>query len=397
MTRRRSLTRSAAILTAIAATVPALAAVPAVASTAAPAASTASTAAGDLIGTLAYRGAEHPYLVGNLADAGKRFGPASPQAKAATAALVANVTSLTHQLAGNRVSRARPLRAGLLARDRAEVAYAAAVVAAHRAGFAGTTGAESRALAALDHSSIGLAAAVHAAVPAVSVALAKTALAALDAGDVKTLKAAALGLPSQFAGVELGSQNLAAVMVAIGQKKSGRPAATSKAVVYRAALEAAFTQHVYQTGLFGEAVLVDGPGSAAAVAAHKADGLNTLLIASLLRDIGAGVSTRSIWNGHITGYSDYLAHLATGTGSVAAADRLFASYETGITTQVHKAVPTIASAKLKATFTMHVTGTLAVFRLEKAGSPALYPTAIIGANMFAEFATSIAKAQTKVH
>lgn len=400
MTVGHHLTRSAVIVTAIAATVPALALSPAQAAnpvraaTVAPAANSASSAAGSLIGTLAYRGAEHPYLVGNLADAAQRFGATSPQARAAAAAVVSNVTAIAHQLSRGSATRARSLQVRLLARDRAEVAYAAAVAAAHRAGVTGTTRGQTRALAGIAAASRALAAAVHASVPEVATAAVAKALTAQNARDEAALKAAALARTTRFAAVEVGSLTFANLLAALGEKETGRAAGSSPAVQYRAALEAVFTEHVYQTGLFGEAVLVDGPTSAAAVAAHQADGVNTVAVASLLRDIGTGVGTRSVWNRHITGYSDYLTHLKTGGSSVAEANRLFASYEAAITTGVHRAVPTLASAKLRATFTMHVTGTLTVFRLEKAASPAVYPMALMCAAMFAGFAATIAEHQT---
>lgn len=405
MTRRQRLTRSAAIVTALAAAVPALAAAPASADTVTGTAartpvSTANSAsgkAGVLVGSLAYRGAEHPYLVGNLADAGKRFGSKSAQAKAAAGALSVNVAGISHLLAGSSVSEAKALRADLLGRDHGEVAYAAAVVAAHEAGAGGTTPAEKHALAVIAGASQKLAGAVHAAVPSVGAPVAEALLAKLNAGDERTLKAAALGQPTQFGLVEAGSINLGTAMAAIGVRESGTTAATSKTVEYRAELEIVFTEHVYQTGLFGEAVLLDGPRSAAAVAARKADDVNTALVSKGLRLIGTPSTTQSVWTRHINGYSDYLTNLKTGGSSVAAADKLFGSYERAIAADLHRAAPTLGStAQLRTVFAMHVTGTLVVFHLEKAGSPKLYPTAQAGAAMLAGLAVKVSEAQTAI-
>ncbi len=403
MTRRQRLTRPAAILTAVAAATAAVATTPAAASTPVPAvaaarpANMASSPVGAFIGTLAYRGAEHPYLVGNLADASKRFGPASAQAKAAAAGLSVNVGAISRLLSGGSAARASSLRGALLARDRGEVAYAAAVLAAHKAGVSGRTAAEKKALAAIGSASRSLAADVHRAAPSISVSAAGSVLAVLNAGDEKALRAAALDQPAQFADVEVGSVSLAKTLVVIGQRASGRPAAMSKAVEYRAALEVAFTEHVYQTGLFGEAVLVYGPSSANAMAAHRADSLNTDLVARLLRDIGSGISARQVWNSHITGYSFYLTNLATGRGSLARAGALFGYYEKHIAIDVHRAAPAVGSvAQLQQVFAMHVGGTLTVFKLEKAGSPKLYPTALMGAAMFADLGAKIAQAQTAI-
>lgn len=396
MTPSRRTTRAAAFVTAAAAAIPALlGTTPASAAVATPATSAARSTTANLIGNLAYRGAEHPYLVGNVADAAKRFGPASAQAKAATAGLTKNVAAIARLLSGGSPTLAATLRRQLLARDHAELAYAAAVLAAHRAGTTGTTAAEAAAIKKLDVASLALARTVHAVVPGISVAEAKQLLGVLNAGDRRTLTAAALGLPAQFADVQAASLSLGAVLAAIGEQAVGTPLARSRAVRFRAALEATFTEHVYQTGLFGEAVLLNGPGSPAAVAARKADDANTAAVSTLLRSIGAPADTRKVWNGHITGYSDYLTHLATGGSSVAAADKLFAAYERGIAANVHDAVPSLGTARLKTMFTMHVAGTLTVFKLEKAGSPALYPTAQMGAAMFAAFATQIAGAQTR--
>lgn len=414
MTRRHHLTRSAAVLTAIAFAAPALATSPAQASSAIPAAvpaapnpaqataaiaalNSASSAAGDLIGTVAYRGAEQPYVVGDLAGAAGRFGSTSPQAKSAAGVVASNANALAHLLCGGSATRQKLLRASLLARDRAEVAYAATVVAAHRAGVSGTTPRQKEALAGVTTASEVLAATIHPTVPTVKTAVIAKALSLQDGRDESALKAAALDRPTQFTAVEVDSLDSARLAVALGQEQLGTPAASSPAVEYRAALEAVFTEHVYQTGLFGEAVLVKGPTSTAAAAAHEADGLNTRLVASLLCHIGTGPDTQSIWNRHITGYSDYLTHLSTGGSSVTKADQLFDSYEAAITAELHRAVPTLASATLRATFTMHVTGTLTVFRLAKSGDPAVYPTAAIGANMFAGFAATIAEHQTTLH
>jgi hypothetical protein len=389
MTRRRRLTRSAAVCTAIAALIPALAATSATAATPMASQNVAGSATGTLVATLAYRGAEHPYLVGNLADAGKRFGPNSAQAKAAAAALAVNKNAIAQRLSGGSATKAQ-VRAALDARDTAEVAYAAAVVAAHRAGVSGTTAAETEALAAVAAGTVRLADAVHATVPAVSVAAAEKGLTTLSAGDEKTLRAAALNEPAQFADVEAGSVSLGSLLAGVGQAKAANATASSRPVEARAALEVAFTEHVYQTGLFGEAVLVFGPKSAAATAAHAADNANTVLVSVLLRDLGSGANTQKVWNSHITGYDDYLTHLATGGSSVAAADTLFASYESGIAADVHHADPALSTTMLKTMLTMHVTGTLVVFHLEKAGSPALYPTALGGAAMLASFGGEIA-------
>lgn len=394
MTRVLRRTRAAAFVTAAVATIPALLSTPAFASAATPATSAGGTATAQLVGALAYRGAEHPYLVGNLADAAKRFGPRSAQAKAATAGLTTNVAAIAKLLSGGSATRATTVRGELLARDHAEVAYAAAVLAAHRAGVTGTTAAEAAAVKSLGVASRALATTLHSAVPSISIADGLRLLAALNAGDRRTLVAAALGRPAQFADVEAGSLSLAAGLAAVGEEAVGTSLARSPAVRFRAGLQAAFTEHVYQTGLFGEAVLLHGPGSPAAVAARKADDANTTLVSALLRSIGAPADTREVWNGHITGYSDYLTHLATGGSSVARADTLFAAYERGIAANVHHAVPALGTARLKTMFTMHVMGTLTVFKLEKAGSPVLYPTAQMGAGMLAGFAGQIAKAQT---
>ena len=391
--RRRA--RAAAVVTAFAATVPALLSVPAFAGAPTPATSAAGSATASLIGTLAYRGAEHPYLVGNVADAAQRFGPTSAQAKAATTALHTNVAAIAGLVAGGSAGRATAVRGELLARDHAEIAYAAAVLAAHRAGAKGTTHAEAAALAQLARASRALARTIHAAASTITVGRAQKLLALLNAGDKATLSAGALGRPAQYADVEAGSVLLGSALAGIGEQAIGTPLARSQAVAYRAELEIAFTEHVYQTGLLGEAVLVHGPGSPDAVAARKADNVNTLVVSGLLRDIGAAPDTAKIWNGHITGYSDYLTHLATGRGSVAEADTLFAAYERGIAADIHHAVPALGARRLKTMFTMHVVGTLVVFKLEKAGSPAVYPTAQMGAAMLAGFAAQIAEAQTR--
>lgn len=373
----------------------------------------AATSTGNLLGTLAYRGAEHPYLVGMVADARKRFGPNSAQANAAQAGLTTNDKALAATLAGSSASIRKAVLGGLGLRDRIELSYAANVVAAKTAGTTATSAAEKQNITALASDASTIAATVHKIAPPISVSAAKKTFNTLDAGDLTALKAAALNQPSQFAAAEKGSLATAAAMIVFGtgeasHKSLGGTATTGsgsnakvtvdKAALYRAALETAFTEHVYQTGLFGQAILLNGPRSAAAGAARVAENANTAFDARLLGDIGTGTAhTQAVWNTHITGYGDYLTDLYAGNATLTKpASTLLGSYETAITALVKKAAPALNTKALRASYTEHVTGTLAVFRLEKAGSASVYPMALMGAHHFSDLATTIAEAQTEI-
>ena len=371
---------------------------------AAPATASGSST-GNLLGTLAYRGAEHPYLVGNTADAVKRFGPGSAQANASQAGLSANDKALAGLIAGSSATKQKAIVGGLGLRDREELSYASDVVAAKASGATSTTTAEKQVLASLGSTAGTMAKAIHTAIPSVSVSSAENAIDVLNRGDESALKQAALNETGQFAAVEKGSIASATLMTALGAKKaigsklsgttsSGIP----RAVVYRAALETSFTEHVYQTGLFGQAILLNGPRSAAAAAARKAENTNTANDAKLLGDLGTGTShTQAVWNTHITGYGDYLTNLSAGDATLAKpASTLLASYESAITSLVKKAVPSLNTSSLRSSYDEHVTGTLAVFRAEKAGSATTYPMALMGAHHFSDLATTIANAQTEI-
>ncbi len=373
---------------------------------AAPSAGGAQTFAAERLATISYRAAEHPYLVGTLAQVSALHGSRSPQARAVATALAANRHSLAGLLTGT-LPRQSVLEVAVTKRDQAELAYATATVERYGKGttvqHTKAANDQSKAMLSLKKSEAGLTQYAVDQYPGIDRSQLSQVLAQVDAGDLTTLEAIAQTSKYVFTDALVGSTASANLFALFGvaeierQRVAGDPLAPAS--VYRAALTVAFVQHVYQTGLTGTSGLLTSVTSTDTKAALKAEDKNTVLVAGLLGGPG-GKSNQVLgdWRLHIaSGYVPILKYLDGGAvRNRQYGERALTSYINKITGDVHSLAPGLPSSTVKAEYSEHSFGTEQVFKdLASSSSTtqaAGYELAYTGAAHFADLASQIAVA-----
>ncbi len=373
---------------------------------AAPSAGGAQTFAAERLATISYRAAEHPYLVGTLAQVSALHGSRSPQARAVASALAANRHSLAGLLTGT-LPRQSVLEVAMTKRDQAELAYATATVERYGKGttvqHTKAANDQSKAMLSLKKSEAGLAQYAVDQYPGIDRGQLSQVLARVDAGDLTTLEAIAQTSKYVFTDALVGSTASANLFALFGvaeierQRVAGDPLAPAS--VYRAALTVAFVQHVYQTGLTGTSGLLTSVTSTDTKAALEAEDKNTVLIAGLLGGpVGKSNQVLGDWRLHIgSGYVPILKYLDGGAVSNRQyGERALTSYINKITGDVHSLAPGLPSSTVKAEYSAHSFGTEQVFKdLASSSSSkqaAGYELASTGAAHFADLASQIAVA-----
>jgi len=370
-------------------------------------ANSAGTPAAELVAHLAYRGAEHPFLVGQLASTSARFGAGSVQSATVAKALATNGVDLARTVAPPLVGPSRDRAIAvvtkvLTGRDRAELAYAGGITAGRSATTsAGAAAARSRvaaAIRALTATEVTLAHLVHNRYPSISTDQARRSMTAVDAVDLVTLKDIATGNASRF-GYALRSADAASVLFAAlgaAQVLTDGVAGDSNAPgsVYRARLTTAFVEHVYETGLVADVALLTGLRSGQTLAAERAEDGNSQRIAGLLGDpVGKQPEDLSAWRSHIaSGYAAVINYYRGGKPrtELAKGNRALTKYVERISADVHALAPSLSVADLKMMYGDHTAGTVVVIAALEAQSAKAYSMAFKGAEHFRKLASMIA-------
>ena len=394
-TRLRHLTHRPLKRTVAGAAVAAIAASALGASPAAAASPVTSSAAAQVLAGLAYRGAEHPYAVADVAGAQAAFGVGSPQDKAASAALATNVSALVSILGGaTRNASTDALSAALGKRDQAELSYAAIASQLPATAALGTQAVTSLRAAEGDIANLLSA---RLGTPAADL---KNALTLVDDGDLVQLQLVAVGSAGRYPGALKGADASAALFTSLATaaaKASGATGDLTKSpALYLRDLTVAFTEHVRQTGLTAQgAIMSRGTYTTQAKAALKAEDGNSQRIAQLLGYKVLKVNEDlAAWRSHInSGYTNVIDFKLLGDRKqLRAGNAVLAAYVNRISADIHAFTPGLTVDYLKAAYTDHTSGTEVVINQLVAGSPLVYATAAEGTMHFAELAGAISQA-----